>query len=157
MKKLVAGFVVGDRVRRKPALPGWRGGNRADGQQPETHSHGSAPLWTGNPRTSRARDDAAILTGMKLYRNDCEGCHGDRGRPSHRGTTGFYPRVPQLANQPPALTAPEMYLVVKNGIPYSGMGAWNGELSDSDIGRVAIFRSRIQTLPPAVDAWKAKS
>jgi mono/diheme cytochrome c family protein len=38
---------------------------------------------------------------MKMYRDDCAGCHGDYGRPSEWGSQDFYPRVPQFALEPP--------------------------------------------------------
>jgi thiosulfate dehydrogenase len=101
--------------------------------------------------------DEILLAGMKIFRNDCAGCHGESGRTSHWGTTNFYPRVPQFAETPPELTAEQMFLVVKHGIRYSGMGGWNGEISDSEIWKVVTFLSKINSLPPRVQsAWKAK-
>jgi len=101
--------------------------------------------------------DATLLAGMKVYRVNCAGCHGDFQQPSHWGATGFYPRVPQFAETPSHLSPPEMFFVVKHGIRYTGMGAWDGMLSDDDIWRVVTFLSRLQSLPEPVDAaWKAK-
>jgi thiosulfate dehydrogenase len=108
-----------------------------------------------NPIT---RSDAALLAGMKLYINNCSGCHGRPGEPSPWGTKNFYPRVPQLAEQPARLTDGEMFVVVKRGIRYSGMGAWEGMLPDEDIWRIVTFLSTAHDLPPAVDAtWKARA
>jgi thiosulfate dehydrogenase len=102
--------------------------------------------------------DEDLLAGMKLYRNDCAGCHGDFGHPSVWGTAGFYPRVPQFSEQPSPLTPGQMYLVVKRGIRYSGMGAWDRLLADEDIWRVVSFLSRLNALPPSVDAaWRGKT
>ena len=99
--------------------------------------------------------DENLQMGMRLYRNNCAGCHGDFGSPSPWGSTSFYPRVPQFAERPSRLTQPEMFLVVKNGIRYSGMGAWGGMMPDENIWRVVSFVNRIKTLPPAVDQrWK---
>ena len=95
-----------------------------------------------------------LRIGMRLYRMNCAGCHGDFRSPSPWGTTGFYPRVPQFAEQPSLLTTPEMFLVVKHGIRYSGMGAWSGMLSDEDIWRAVSFVSHVRNLPPAVkEIW----
>jgi mono/diheme cytochrome c family protein len=96
--------------------------------------------------------DENLLAGLRIYREDCAGCHGGRGRPSRWGTTSFYPRVPQLMDSPPDLTAPQMYLVVKHGVRYSGMAAWQSELSDEDIWRVAMLLSRLRSLPSSVEA-----
>jgi hypothetical protein len=68
------------------------------------------------------------------------------------GTRNFYPRVPQLAEHPARLDAGEMFVVVKRGIRYSGMGAWEGMLSDEDIWRIVTFLGIAHDLPPAVAA-----
>jgi mono/diheme cytochrome c family protein len=99
-----------------------------------------------------------LIAGMSLYRSNCAGCHGEKGRPSPWGTTSFYPRVPQLADVPTPLTAPEIFVAVKHGIRYSGMGAWEGLMPERDIWKVAVFLSRVASLPPSVEArWSAKS
>jgi thiosulfate dehydrogenase len=101
--------------------------------------------------------DDNLLVGMKIFRANCAGCHGDFGHPSQWGTTGFYPRVPQFADAPPALSPAEMFFVIKNGIRYSGMGAWDGMLSDGEIWQVVSFLSNLKSLPEPVAAeWKAK-
>ena len=99
-----------------------------------------------------ADNDDTLLAGLKLYRNDCAGCHGEFGSPSRWGSSNFYPRVPQFSVQPPDRTPAEMFVAVKYGIRYSGMGAWNGMMSDEDIWRVTLFLNRLKSLPPAVDA-----
>ena len=99
--------------------------------------------------------EEALLAGLNAYRNDCAGCHGDFGHPSRWGTTGFYPRVPQFAEKPPDLPASQLFVVVKNGIRYSGMGAWGSLLSDDEIWRVVTFLSRLNSLPPRVETvWR---
>jgi thiosulfate dehydrogenase len=109
--------------------------------------------WLKNPLEAT---DETLLAGLKLYRSGCAGCHGDRGKPSHWGARNFYPPAPQFVEQPPALTAPQMFLAVKHGIRYSGMGGWDGEMPDDDMWRVVSFLARLDSLPPRVtEAWKA--
>ena len=97
-----------------------------------------------------------LMKGMKLYRDDCAGCHGDRGKPSSWGRNNFYPPVPQLADRGVHDPVPNIYVVVKNGIRYTGMGAWKDEVPDDDVWRVSLFLHGIKTLPPAVDsAWRS--
>lgn len=101
--------------------------------------------------------DDILLDGMKLYINNCSGCHGAFQNPSPWGTKNFYPRVPQLAAEHSDLTAEEMFVVVKHGVRYSGMASWNGLIPESDMWRVVTFLSRVDALPPQVDAvWKDK-
>jgi|SRR4051812_19737740 mono/diheme cytochrome c family protein len=103
------------------------------------------------------RSNDTLLAGMKIYRMNCAGCHGEFQQPSHWGTTGFYPRVPQFAEAPSPLSPPEMFVVVKDGIRYTGMGAWDGMLSDDEIWKAVMFLSRVQSLPePVAAAWRAK-
>jgi len=49
-----------------------------------------------------------------------------------------------------------MSVANKDGIRYSGMGAWDGMMSDEEIWKVATFLEHIGSLPPEVVAnWKA--
>ena len=100
-----------------------------------------------NPITASEEN---LLAGMKTFKSACAGCHGDADRPSHWGTTSFYPRVPQFAQEPPRLTAPQMFWIVKHGVRYTGMAAWDGELSDDEIWKVVTFLSHLEHLPPRV-------
>ena len=100
--------------------------------------------------------DEDLLAGMKIYRDDCAGCHGDHGKPSSWGRNNLYPPAPQLADRGDHDPVPEIFVVVRDGIRYTGMGGQRGEMSENDIWLVSTFLSRIKTLPPAVDSlWKA--
>ena len=89
-----------------------------------------------------------LIAGLKIFKMNCAGCHGSRDQPSQWGTENFYPRVPQFADNPPHLSAPQMFVAIKYGIRYSGMGAWNGMMSDEEIWKVATF-SRTHRITPA--------
>jgi mono/diheme cytochrome c family protein len=96
-----------------------------------------------------------LIAGQKIFRMNCAGCHGTPGQPSQWGTQNFYPRVPQFGDQPPKLTAPQMFVAIKHGIRYTGMGGWNGMMSDEETWKVATFLEHIGSLPPEVQAnWK---
>jgi mono/diheme cytochrome c family protein len=79
-----------------------------------------------------------LRVGMKIYRDNCVGCHGDSGKPSHWETTGFYSRVPQFALEPPLKPDWQMFWILKRGVRYTGMGAWEGEMSDDNIWTVVL-------------------
>jgi mono/diheme cytochrome c family protein len=98
---------------------------------------------------------ANLMAGMKFYREGCAGCHGDADKPSQWGTTGFYPRAPQFDAEKPRKPDWQMFWIVKYGVRYSGMGAWEKLASDDDIWKVVTFLSHLKTLPPDVEAtWK---
>ena len=102
-------------------------------------------------------DEAALLAGMSLYGENCAGCHGGVRGPSPWGSGGFYPRVPQFWQEHHAhLTPGEAFVAIRDGIRYSGMGAWQGMMSDSQMWQAANFVSRMHDLPPRVQAqWLA--
>ena len=102
------------------------------------------------------QENATLLQGMKAYRRNCAGCHGKFGARSRWGTTSFYPRVPQFADEGSTLGPAEMFVVVKHGIRGTGMAAWEVNLPDEEIWPVVWFLQRMRTLPSEVDqAWKA--
>jgi thiosulfate dehydrogenase len=96
-----------------------------------------------------------LRAGMKFFRENCAGCHGEPGKPSAWGMNSFYPRVPQFAEEPPNKPDWQLFWIVKNGVRYSGMGAWGGLASDEKIWQVAMFLNRMNNLPPDVGAeWR---
>ena len=145
----VTGMLPSDSVS---APPGWEEeiGERALDASLERRSAGLRnPVAPG--------DEAALLAGMQIYRENCAGCHGGARGPSAWGSAGFYPRVPQFWQQHHEHVTPaEAFAAVEGGIRYSGMGAWRGMLTEQEIWQVANFVSRIHDLPPPVDArWRA--
>ena len=92
---------------------------------------------------------------MRFYRNNCAGCHGDSQGPSAWGTRGFYPPVPQFAQDPPRKPDWQIFWVAKHGVRYSGMGAWSELAPDRKLWQAATFLSRLRSLPPGVETlWR---
>jgi mono/diheme cytochrome c family protein len=150
------GFLVGLAIR--PAIAMLSGGS--DGSRPTSKLAARDELITG-PATDRNPlpvNENNLMAGLQIFRNNCVGCHGEPGRPSRWGTRNFFPPVPQFADEPPQLSDSKVFIIVKRGIKYSGMGGWDGMLPDEDIWRVAAFLSRLGQLPPAIDSkWKGRS
>jgi thiosulfate dehydrogenase len=96
-----------------------------------------------------------LINGMKIYTMNCAGCHGSLDKKAAVFGNSFYPPVPQLILDPPDDPDWHNYYVVRNGIRYTGMPAWDKTLSDEDIWKVTIFLSHMEKLPPAAqDYWK---
>ena len=96
-----------------------------------------------------------LIAGLKSLKMNCSGCHGLPGQPSQWGARSFYPRAPQFTDSPPHLS-PQMFVAIKHGVRYSGMGSWMGMMADEEIWKVATFLDRIGSLPPEVQTnWKA--
>ena len=101
--------------------------------------------------------DENLLAGPKEFHDDCDGCHGTGEKESSWGTKDFYPRVPQFGFNPPRLPDWQIYWVLKNGIRYSGMGGNDPGISEVHAWKLALFLSRLDSLPPAVEAeWRKK-
>jgi len=108
-----------------------------------------------------APSDENLLAGMKIFKDGCAGCHGDAGGNSDFGAS-FYPPVPQFMSQRPDKPDWQLFWIVKNGVRYSGMSAWDGQwgkaASDDNIWKVVTFLSHLNSLPPAVEAeWRKKN
>lgn len=104
-----------------------------------------------------AATDENLLAGLKEFHDDCDGCHGTGAKKSVWGTSDFYPRVPQFGFDPPRLKDYQIYWVLKNGIRYSGMGGNDPGISEEHAWQLAMFLSRLDSLPPAVEAeWRKR-
>jgi mono/diheme cytochrome c family protein len=91
-----------------------------------------------------ANDARALAAGRKIYTDNCAGCHGSATKPSAFGS-GFYPRAPQFFQEGTDVDPKEAYAAIHDGVRYSGMPAWHGQLSDKQIWQAANFVAQIRT------------
>jgi mono/diheme cytochrome c family protein len=95
---------------------------------------------------------------VKIYTMNCALCHGGIDLQPSALAKSFYPPPPNLILHP--MDDPEWHLfyVIRTGIRYTGMPAWDKALSEPDMWKVTAFLTRIGKLPPAVqDYWKKSS
>jgi mono/diheme cytochrome c family protein len=104
-------------------------------------------------RSSEQAGGAALTTdddpgaGVEIYKEMCAQCHGQlNGRASVLGAS-FYPPAPQLPGHGTSYTDAEVFWIVKHGIRNTSMPAWRNLLSDEDIGQVAAFIKRMDSVP----------
>ncbi len=97
-------------------------------------------------------DEAAYTAGAGLYREQCAVCHGLPGQDRTAIAAGEYPRPPQLfrghgvTDDPPG----ETYWKIANGIRLSGMPAFRGSLSDTQMWQISLLLANADKLPAAV-------
>jgi mono/diheme cytochrome c family protein len=99
--------------------------------------------------------DENLIDGLKIYSMNCAGCHGGLDRQPSVFGKSFYPPAPSLILYP--IDDPEwrIFYAVRTGIRYTGMPAWEKNMSETDIWKVTAFLTRVDKLPPAVqDFWK---
>jgi thiosulfate dehydrogenase len=102
--------------------------------------------------------DENLIAGLKIYTMNCALCHGGIDRQPSVLEKSFYPPPPNLIMDPPDDPEWHLYFVIRNGVRYTGMPAWDKALTEPDIWKVTAFLARIDKLPPAVqDYWKKSS
>lgn len=92
-----------------------------------------------------ANDREALAAGQRIYADNCSGCHGSTKGPSVWGSKGFYPRAPQFFQEGSDVNPNEAYAAIRDGVRYSGMGAWRDQMKEEDMWKVANFVANIRT------------
>jgi mono/diheme cytochrome c family protein len=85
--------------------------------------------------------DDNYLAGAHVYRANCAICHGLPGQPNSPTAKGMYPRPPQLFKGKGVTDGPagETYCKVANGIRLTGMPAYTGSLSETEMWQVSLL------------------
>lgn len=102
-------------------------------------------------------DEANLVAGAQIYRDDCASCHGLHGQPAAFAAY-MYPEAPQLwekhrngsvvgvSDDPTG----ETYWKIANGIRLTGMPAFNKLLTENQMWQVAVLLANAdKPLPPA--------
>ncbi len=93
---------------------------------------------------------ANLLAGMALYRTNCARCHGAPDHPERKFGHPFYPPAPNFVMEAADMPENQNFYIIKHGIRYTGMPAWESVLSDQQIWELTTFLSHMDKLPPAV-------
>jgi thiosulfate dehydrogenase len=99
-------------------------------------------------------DEPNLLAGAKLYVDDCAACHSLPGQPETSFAKGMFPKPPHLFKGKGVTDDPagESYWKVANGIRLTGMPAFKGALSDTQMWQVSLLLANADKLSPAVKA-----
>ncbi|HXN73296.1 MAG TPA: c-type cytochrome [Candidatus Acidoferrales bacterium] len=108
-----------------------------------------------------------LLAGVKLFKNDCAGCHGTpNSAVENEKDVILYPPAPQFVLHPPIKPDYQLFWLARGGVRYTGMFAWGGQFapdasghdpSDEKIWTAVTFLTHLNSLPPSVDAeWHKK-
>ena len=95
---------------------------------------------------------AALHEGMEHYADHCAVCHANDGSGDTEMGRGLYPKVPDMrlpATQ--SLTDGELFLIIENGVRFTGMPAWSTETpaGEQDSWRLVHFIRHLPELTPA--------
>ena len=98
-----------------------------------------------------------LISGMKLYSQNCAVCHGAADGNASNIALGLYQKPPQLASHgveddPDGVP----FWKIKHGIRLTGMPAYSSTLTDDQIWRIVLFLKHMDGLPAPVEkAWKS--
>lgn len=155
--KMLVGFIIGliafPVIIALVGIAGWLPSNSTSDPPNWESSIGMRALDASLEKRSgglsnpiKPNDKISLSAGKKIYGDKCAGCHGSATAPSDWGAKGLYPRAPQFFQDGTDVTAPEAFAAIRDGVRYSGMGAWRGQLKDDEMWKVANFVAGIQ--PP---------
>jgi thiosulfate dehydrogenase len=94
-----------------------------------------------HPEPQVPADEANLISGAKVYKEQCAVCHGLPGEPKGAIQMGMFPAPPQLFHGTGVTDddAWESYWKVENGIRMSGMPGFKGQLSETQIWQVSVL------------------
>src|SRR5260370_40732154 len=105
-----------------------------------------------HPAPQVAADEANVIAGAKIYKEQCATCHGLPGEPKAGVAPGMDPAPPQLF-QGTGVTDDEVwesYWKVENGIRLSGMPGFKDRLTEQQIWEVAVLVKNADKIPESV-------
>jgi mono/diheme cytochrome c family protein len=99
-------------------------------------------------------DEANLLAGARIYREQCSVCHGLSGQPETAIAKGMFPHPPQLFTGHGVTDDPagETYWKAANGIRLTGMPGYTGSLSDTQLWQVSLMLANADKLPASAKA-----
>lgn len=105
-----------------------------------------------HPQPQVPADEANLIAGAKVYKDECAACHGLPGEPKSAIAQGMFPAPPQLFHGVGVTDdeAWESYWKVENGIRMSGMPGFKGQLSETQIWQVAVLVKNADKINEAV-------
>ncbi|HWN76043.1 MAG TPA: cytochrome c [Candidatus Udaeobacter sp.] len=101
-----------------------------------------------------AADEANLLAGAKIYKEDCAVCHGLPGEPHNAIGNGMFPKPPLLFRGVGVTDDEtwESYTKVSGGIRMTGMPGFKDRLSDTQLWQVSVLVKNADKLPASVKA-----
>lgn len=93
---------------------------------------------------------AVLAAGRAHWADHCATCHGNDGAGQTEIGRALYPRAPDMRSlSTQELTDGELFGIIRNGIPLSGMPAWgSGEHDDQDNWHLVHFIRHLPKLTP---------
>jgi thiosulfate dehydrogenase len=97
-------------------------------------------------------DEANVMAGAKIYKEQCAVCHGLPNEPKTAVAQGMYPAPPQLFKGVGVTDDEEWesYWKMENGIRLTGMPGFKGQLTEKQIWQVTVLVKNADKIPETV-------
>jgi len=107
-----------------------------------------------HPEPMVPADEANLLAGVKVYKENCAVCHGVPNAKPTAIAEGMAPRPPQLFKGTGVTDDEpwESYWKVENGIRMTGMPGFKDRLNETQIWQAAVLVKNADKITPAVKA-----
>jgi thiosulfate dehydrogenase len=94
-----------------------------------------------HPQPQVPADEVNLIAGAKIYKEQCAVCHGLPNEPKTAAAQGMFPAPPQLFHGAGVTDddAWESYWKAENGIRMTGMPAFKGQLTETQIWQVVVL------------------
>jgi mono/diheme cytochrome c family protein len=105
-----------------------------------------------HPEPQVPADEANLLAGAKVYKEQCAVCHGLPGVARTAIAEGMFPKPPELL-QGKGVTddeAWESYWKVENGIRMTGMPGFKNHLTETQVWQASVLVKNADKISPAV-------
>lgn len=105
-----------------------------------------------HPEPQVPADEANLISGAKVYKENCAVCHGLPGEPKSAVALGMYPPPPELFKGTGVTDddAWESYWKVENGIRMTGMPGFKGRLTETQIWQASVLVKNADKISDAV-------
>jgi thiosulfate dehydrogenase len=105
-----------------------------------------------HPEPQVPADEANMISGAKVYKEQCAVCHGLPNQPKPAIAAGMFPAPPQLFHGTGVTDdeAWESYWKVENGIRMTGMPGFKGQLTEKQIWQVSVLVKTADKMSDAV-------
>jgi len=105
-----------------------------------------------HPEPQVPADEANLVSGAKVYKEQCAVCHGLPGEPKSLIAQGMFPDPPQLFKGTGVTDddAWESYWKAENGIRMTGMPGFKDRLSEKQIWQVVVLVKNADKIPESV-------
>jgi thiosulfate dehydrogenase len=105
-----------------------------------------------HPQPQVPADEANLIAGAKIYKEQCAVCHGLPGEPRSAVAAGMFPKPPELFHGTGVTDdeAWESYWKVENGIRMTGMPGFKDRLTEPQIWQVSVLVKNADKITEAV-------